>query len=212
MSRIAPFTILISALIFTAQAVADELSRSSTEAEIVEALNLPEGPVTRSAGTYLIQDGVIYKLIRGKRFRPRCMVKEMEEVLPRVGVPALFDVGSINPKHVYLPLLHRLGNGLMARSLVNYRIRIVGHTDGTGSEGYNLGLSRKRALWVKQYLEKQCGVAPERLTAEGLGVGQPIESNETARGRARNRRVEFEVTGVSSRTFPKPCGLDSGSE
>jgi outer membrane protein OmpA-like peptidoglycan-associated protein len=212
MTRIARLIILASTLVFTCQADAMELPRTCTQAEIVAALHLPDGPTTGSGGTYLIEDGVIYKLIRGKRFRPRCMVKEMEEILPRVSVSGMFDVDSIEPRYTYLKLLDRLGDALMTETLKYYSFRIVAHTDGTGSSSYNFRLSRERALWIKQYLEQKSGADPERLIAEGLGAGQPTDSNETTTGRAKNRRVEFQVTGADGRIFLKPCEGESRSE
>jgi OmpA-OmpF porin, OOP family len=70
------------------------------------------------------------------------------------------------------------------------RVDIAGHTDSTGSHGYNVRLSRDRARSVRQYL-LQRGIPPARLTATGYGPDKPIADNETEDGRAKNRRVEF---------------------
>jgi outer membrane protein OmpA-like peptidoglycan-associated protein len=67
---------------------------------------------------------------------------------------------------------------------------IEGHTDNIGSEPDNLSLSEHRASAVLSAL-KVAGVAPDRLTAVGLGEARPIASNDTLEGRARNRRVEL---------------------
>ncbi len=72
------------------------------------------------------------------------------------------------------------------------RVRVVGHTDSTGPEGYNLGLSIRRADTVRKYMVSQ-GVKITRLSATGKGEAQPLVSNGTRAGRAVNRRVEFEV-------------------
>jgi outer membrane protein OmpA-like peptidoglycan-associated protein len=71
-----------------------------------------------------------------------------------------------------------------------YSVLIEGHTDSTGSEEYNLDLSRRRAESVGAYLIEK-GVDPDRLQYEGYGSQFPIDSNETPEGRRRNRRVEF---------------------
>ncbi|MEA2624168.1 MAG: OmpA-OmpF porin, family [Candidatus Binatota bacterium] len=69
-------------------------------------------------------------------------------------------------------------------------ILVEGHTDSVGTVSYNQKLSERRAASVKQYLAGH-GVAAERLAIAGRGELAPIASNETAVGRAMNRRVEF---------------------
>jgi len=70
------------------------------------------------------------------------------------------------------------------------RIQVVGHTDGVGPRETNLELSQKRAEQVVARLV-QGGVARDRLEARGKGLEMPIDTNDTAEGRARNRRVEL---------------------
>ena len=71
-------------------------------------------------------------------------------------------------------------------------VEVQGHTDSTGSPGYNLQLSQRRAEAVREYLISQ-GVSASQLTAKGYGQTQPIGSNSTAAGRAQNRRVVLHV-------------------
>jgi outer membrane protein OmpA-like peptidoglycan-associated protein len=71
-------------------------------------------------------------------------------------------------------------------------IRIDGHTDSTGTEAYNLDLSRRRAEAVQQLLVGR-GVGAARTEVMALGESMPIASNDTPDGRARNRRVEIRV-------------------
>jgi OOP family OmpA-OmpF porin len=70
------------------------------------------------------------------------------------------------------------------------RVDIVGHTDSRGSDEYNQGLSERRAESVRSYLAGR-GIAQSRMTASGRGESQPIATNDTDEGRARNRRVEL---------------------
>lgn len=72
----------------------------------------------------------------------------------------------------------------------NVRVEIAGHTDSQGSNEYNLALSYDRAKSVMNYLVMR-GIAPNRLVARGYGEERPVASNETAEGRAKNRRVEL---------------------
>jgi len=71
----------------------------------------------------------------------------------------------------------------------------IGHTDSIGSDAYNQKLSVRRAESVKAYLVSK-GVEPNRIYTEGKGEKQPVASNKTADGRAKNRRVEIEVIGT----------------
>ena len=71
----------------------------------------------------------------------------------------------------------------------------VGHTDSVGSDAYNQKLSVRRAESVKAYLQAK-GIEASRIYTEGKGESQPVESNTTAAGRAKNRRVEIEVVGT----------------
>ncbi|NAW51053.1 OmpA family protein [Elizabethkingia argentiflava] len=72
-------------------------------------------------------------------------------------------------------------------------INVYGHTDGKGSEAYNLGLSDRRANSVINYLVAH-GIQRGRMAAKGMGKSEPIASNDTDAGRAKNRRVEFAIT------------------
>jgi OOP family OmpA-OmpF porin len=71
----------------------------------------------------------------------------------------------------------------------------VGHTDSIGTAEYNQGLSERRANAVKEYLVSK-GIEKNRVYTEGKGEKQPIASNSTAEGRAKNRRTEIEVVGT----------------
>lgn len=70
---------------------------------------------------------------------------------------------------------------------------IYGYTDSTGKPEYNLTLSEQRAASVKAYLTQK-GLSSARIQTTGLGIEDPIATNETVDGRAQNRRVEFAIT------------------
>lgn len=72
-------------------------------------------------------------------------------------------------------------------------IQIFGHTDSSGSDEYNQKLSEQRAAAVQAYLSSK-GLKGSRFTVLGKGESEPIETNDTAAGRAKNRRVEFAIT------------------
>ncbi|WOA29656.1 OmpA family protein [Alloalcanivorax xenomutans] len=90
------------------------------------------------------------------------------------------------------PLVSRIARSLTAENN-NIRVEVAGHTDSVGSAQYNEGLSQRRADSVRNYLVRE-GVDSSRVTARGYGESQPIADNDSASGRAMNRRVEFHVT------------------
>ncbi|NNT72106.1 OmpA family protein [Flavobacterium sp. IMCC34852] len=72
-------------------------------------------------------------------------------------------------------------------------IQIYGYTDSTGTPEYNLTLSDQRAASVKAYLSSK-GLSSSRFVTTGLGIADPIATNDTPEGRSQNRRVEFAIT------------------
>jgi outer membrane protein OmpA-like peptidoglycan-associated protein len=74
-------------------------------------------------------------------------------------------------------------------------VDVYGHTDSTGSDAYNQGLSERRAVAVADYLVDR-GVEAARLETLGYGETQPIASNDTVEGRAQNRRVEIKIVPI----------------
>jgi outer membrane protein OmpA-like peptidoglycan-associated protein len=78
-------------------------------------------------------------------------------------------------------------------------IDIFGYTDSSGSAAYNLSLSKDRAKSVKKYLIAK-GLSSNRLNTTGLGIADPIASNETIEGKMQNRRVEFAITANQKMT------------
>ncbi|MDP9142025.1 MAG: OmpA family protein [Pseudomonadota bacterium] len=74
----------------------------------------------------------------------------------------------------------------------NVSVELEGHTDGIGSDAYNLGLSERRANSVETYLEGR-SVVGSRMTPVGYGESRPIASNDSEEGREENRRVELKV-------------------
>jgi outer membrane protein OmpA-like peptidoglycan-associated protein len=75
-------------------------------------------------------------------------------------------------------------------------VDVYGHTDSTGSDAYNQGLSERRARSVADYLAGR-GVQAARIGTRGFGESQPIASNDTPAGQAANRRVEIKIVPIS---------------
>jgi outer membrane protein OmpA-like peptidoglycan-associated protein len=77
----------------------------------------------------------------------------------------------------------------------NVKVEIGGHTDDVGSASVNQKISEERALSVAEYVMAQ-GIPAHRIESKGYGFSKPKASNKTADGRAKNRRVDFTITGI----------------
>jgi OOP family OmpA-OmpF porin len=119
------------------------------------------------------------------------------KLLPSGSEPVVrFDHDKAEIKEQYYPVLDEVARVLMEKTPAAV-VALAGHTDNTGTERYNDGLSARRANAVASYLTAQCGIPPNRLIVKGYGEGAPIATNDTAEGRAKNRRVEILDAGKS---------------
>lgn len=103
-------------------------------------------------------------------------------------VSVLFDTNKAVIKPKYTADINELGEFL--QDFPNAKGEISGHTDNVGGKAFNIKLSQRRADSVKQYIQKNFSIAPERLTIKGFGFSKPVASNKTKAGKAKNRRIE----------------------
>ncbi|RYZ13376.1 MAG: OmpA family protein [Comamonadaceae bacterium] len=101
-----------------------------------------------------------------------------------------FDTGRAAIKSNFAPVLDQFANGL--RNNPNAEVRIVGHTDSTGTDAINNPLSVDRAESTRDYLISK-GVPARAFRVDGRGSREPIADNASDAGRAQNRRVEIFV-------------------
>lgn len=99
-----------------------------------------------------------------------------------------FDTAKWDIKPEFYPVLDEVVTVLANKP--DLKIEIVGHTDNRGTLTFNQKLSENRAKAIIEYFIKE-GVNSERLSSKGLGLTQPIDTNDTPEGRAKNRRVEL---------------------
>lgn len=104
-----------------------------------------------------------------------------------------FDVNSSDVAESFVPTLQSVAKVL--QEYENTLVTISGHTDASGSEEYNQLLSEQRATSVAQIIMQE-GIVVERVAAAGYGELRPIASNDTAEGRAENRRVEITLDAI----------------
>jgi outer membrane protein OmpA-like peptidoglycan-associated protein len=119
----------------------------------------------------------------------KTMKEQLDEAGRIVTHGILFDSGSDKIKAESYKTLADIG-GLLTGS-PELRLSIEGHTDSDGAEAANLELSQKRANAVRTYLVDSYKIDAGRLEAKGWGEGKPIDTNDTAEGKANNRRVEL---------------------
>lgn len=101
-----------------------------------------------------------------------------------------FNTDSANISAGFYSTLNAVAKVLNKYS--NSTVMVLGYTDSTGSAAYNQTLSQQRAASVAAYLQGQ-GVKASRFEVMGMGPSNPIASNDTAAGRAQNRRVEIKI-------------------
>lgn len=102
-----------------------------------------------------------------------------------------FDKSSLKPEGQ--AALDKLAVGIKGIKLEV--VIAVGNTDSVGTDAYNMALGQRRAQSVKAYLVAK-GIDASRIYTESKGKSNPVASNATAEGRAKNRRVDIEVVGV----------------
>jgi outer membrane protein OmpA-like peptidoglycan-associated protein len=101
----------------------------------------------------------------------------------------LFDFDKAEVKSVFFPLLDHIAK--IMKDNPKMTVELEGHTDSTGTEKYNQGLSERRAKAIQNALIKRTMADAKRLKAVGYGESKPIMTNDTKEGRAKNRRVDL---------------------
>lgn len=91
-------------------------------------------------------------------------------------------------------LLDELGTALASEQLAPYRFRLTGHTDAVGEDGYNKGLSERRARAVREYLVSKFSISRQRLDSVGMGESRLLDQDRP--DAAVNRRVEITNIGL----------------
>jgi outer membrane protein OmpA-like peptidoglycan-associated protein len=166
---------------------------------LLAKLDRPEGAVYAALYFGEVERGnvVVLRVVETKEMETGKIVfvnaSEMEQAIGDTGKIALygilfdFDKDIVKPESK--PTLDEIAKLLQGKP--ELKLKIVGHTDNQGTAEYNLDLSQRRAANVVAALTGDYGIAADRLSSEGAGLTQPIASNDTEEGRAKNRRVEL---------------------
>jgi outer membrane protein OmpA-like peptidoglycan-associated protein len=102
--------------------------------------------------------------------------------------PIFFDYDKAEIREEYKSYLKTMAQIVLSHS--DLRIKVTGHTDGDGSDAYNLDLSKRRAQAILAFFLEQ-GLTAERVEIDFQGKRNPIAPNNTSEGKQRNRRVDF---------------------
>ena len=137
----------------------------------------PAAPLASTLPTALPQDDLTAALTAGQ---------------PATLTDLVFPSGQAELASGSYPSLARLADWLTANPTAS--VELVGHTDASGNAQANTTLSLARAEAARDALIAQFGIDPARITTRGAGPSEPIASNDTAEGRAQNRRVEVLTT------------------
>lgn len=136
------------------------------------------------------QEAQMRQVMRGKGVN---IQRQGDQLLLTMPNKITFDTNSSALKSGFIHTLNDISE------VLNYynktTIKVIGHTDSSGTAAYNQTLSEKRASAVANRLRSN-GVSGQRLYVVGAGEGQPIASNDSPAGKAQNRRVEIKITPV----------------
>ncbi|MEM7041301.1 MAG: OmpA family protein [Pseudomonadota bacterium] len=110
-------------------------------------------------------------------------------VIASISGDVAFDLNKATLKPEFYPELNQIISTL--NESPETKFEIVGHADSTGEADYNQGLSERRAAAVADYFSRN-GIMPDRFTTSGRGEMDPVASNKTRDGRAKNRRVDIQ--------------------
>lgn len=164
--------------------------QAPVQSEVIaqEPSSIPEEPITELVAP-VEQKPVIVEIDNDKDALNRESTAPVETLVTR---QINFDTNSTVLKPQYYEVLAQIARYVMKGDGFD-KLIVKGHTDSQGSDSYNLDLSQRRAEAVRKVLLKVTKVKSSKISAEGLGETQPVATNQTAEGRAQNRRVEFVV-------------------
>lgn len=146
-----------------------------------------------AVGAYMdAQDAKLRRFLEGTGVR---VVRQGDQITLVMPSNITFDTDSAQLRSDFLDVLHAVS--LVLTEYPKTIIEVMGHTDSTGSDAYNLDLSRRRAQAVGNHLASE-GVASMRILTEGFGEQYPVATNDTIDGRQLNRRVELRLSPLTA--------------
>jgi OmpA-OmpF porin, OOP family len=167
-----------------------KVGEDTTHDALIASLTDPAGCDTAVEGADLATGAAMSAYVVDTLLTPLDQPLQYEKYT--VSAEALFDFDKYVLKPQGIAALQNLGAQIRSQGLRVKDIDIIGHTDSIGSDAYNMRLSERRAMAVRNFLVSE-GVNSSIIGVSGMGERQPVASNDTAEGRAMNRRVEVLV-------------------
>ena len=175
------------------------IQNKPTPAPVYVPEYVPPAPVVRKPAPVVrtvVKPKVKPKPVPAPRYIPPVVQKPKIQLMHiSLSGGSNFDTGSATLTQRGKDELYNLAGKLTAKGMRVKGIHIVGHTDNVGRADANMALSLARANAVANYLQ-QLGVRRDLMRVDGRGESNPIFSNKTASGRAKNRRVDISIKGV----------------
>jgi outer membrane protein OmpA-like peptidoglycan-associated protein len=170
---------------------AQELSKDPTDHPLATDLYVLDDPANPLV--LLFKENVNNFRIQVTEIRFPAPEKKIEQELAKnrkaLVYGIYFDYNSDGIKEGSEPVLKEIAQAMADKP--DWKLNIAGHTDNIGGHKYNLELSQRRSASVKKALVERYHIDPNRLSTTGHGDYNPVDTNDTLEGRARNRRVEL---------------------
>jgi hypothetical protein len=183
-----------------------DIPESTTEMELARLLSFPQGEIVVNGKSYLVENGTIYRLIQGRRYRPRCRDQEMEQIFPRIVVAELFHKDAVEVGKEALPFLDRLGHALRWGALKDSNLNIAVHGATSTFTGKAAVLSQSRAEWVSNYIVKRWGIARWRITASsGQKQAESSSNHELNQNEKPENLIEIVAVSTGGQGFLDVC-------
>lgn len=174
-------------------AIANKDTKSGKRSERILAAAAAGGAVGGGIGYYMDQqEAKLRAQLQGTGVSVQRDGNNLTLVMPG---NITFATGSADLRVDFIPVLDSVV--LVLEEFDRTLVEVGGHTDSTGSDTYNQGLSERRATSVGTYM-LQKGILGDRILADGYGESRPIASNESSQGRQQNRRVEIQLVPVEA--------------
>jgi outer membrane protein OmpA-like peptidoglycan-associated protein len=172
---------------------AQELSKDPTDRPLATELYVLDDPVNPLVLLYKLNINNFRVQVTEIRFpspKPEAKIEQDLSKNKKALIYGIyFDYNSAEIKKESEPVLKEIAQAMEDKP--DWKLTIVGNTDNIGGHKYNLDLSQRRSASVKKALVERYHVDPNRLSTSGNGDSDPIDTNDTLEGRARNRRVEL---------------------